>query len=715
MDTESVRSGYSERVRRTGNRIPHGVIHSESCNIIQSNLSSPYNDLGNGDRLNYINQSSSNHHHAIGNHVVRQNRSLGRAHGYRSNHHHRKLSSSSSVVNDVRGHVRLTGNNSSVNFTDYGRRSDDVVVQIMSQQQQQPHHHQQDDRWADNTTAITGNTSEHSMSVDMDLNKIGKSGMNPWTNHTFRYRCELWCAPIYAGLISFCAFISPILMLSLPKVDSFEWKVKECGPECDGLLISFTFKMIVLLICSWAVFFRLPRSSLPQIHIYRAIVMAMLVLLIITYWLFYGERIFDKRFADYELTYESVVQFTVPFVDLLLWIHYVAVILIHIKHRTTPVYQVKVLRSPDGESHTYNIGELDIQRTAVWILDKYYKDFSIYNPYLDLLPIRSSGGNSSRGTKSHHHNHISAHSDLHHHDSIGDGNHVISNLSTIKYYDIDGVNNPPSTTPTTVPGIGNGGPGLINSNNSTSITGSLPPPLPPSLLIANNTNDNHSTINNNDNNNLDDRSSRRGGGGRSNSASHNHHHHHHHHHHSERFYEEHEYERRVRKRKSRILSASEEAFTHIKRIRPDESCPLSTPIDPREAAQAIFPAIARSLQKFLRITRQQPRHTVESIIDHLSVCLTYDLSPKAFLEKYFNTRPVLQNDLELKLPIQSWGLVSDIPLTRNIEPGSVFMLRQGDISLLVTINSLPHFQITEEIIDPKCNRFVLKMNSETSV
>lgn len=142
--------------------------------------------------------------------------------------------------------------------------------------------------------------------------------------------------------------------------------------------------------------------------------------------------------------------------------------------------------------------------------------------------------------------------------------------------------------------------------------------------------------------------------------------------------------------------------------------PLSSPIDPREAAQAIFPAIARSLQKFLRITRQQPRHTVESIINHLSLCLTYDLSPKAFLEKYFNTRPVLQSDLEKK-NIQTWGLVSDVPLNRSIEPGSVFMLRQGDTSLLVTIQPIPHFRLFEEIIDPKCNKFVFKMNSETSV
>ncbi len=42
-------------------------------------------------------------------------------------------------------------------------------------------------------------------------------------------------------------------------------------------------------------------------------------------------------------------------------------------------------------------------------------------------------------------------------------------------------------------------------------------------------------------------------------------------------------------------------------------------------------------------------------------------------------------------------------------------LRQGDVSLLVTVRKLPHFNLTEEVIDPKTNKFVLRLNSETSV
>lgn len=65
-------------------------------------------------------------------------------------------------------------------------------------------------------------------------------------------------------------------------------------------------------------------------------------------------------------------------------------------------------------------------------------------------------------------------------------------------------------------------------------------------------------------------------------------------------------------------------------------------MDPTEAAQAVFPSLARALQKYLRVTRQQPRHSMESIVQHLALCLSHDLSPRAFLEPFLETAPVLQ-------------------------------------------------------------------------
>ena len=58
---------------------------------------------------------------------------------------------------------------------------------------------------------------------------------------------------------------------------------------------------------------------------------------------------------------------------------------------------IKIVRSPDGQSRTYSIGQLSIQRAAAWVLEKYYTDFSIFNPYLESYP---DGGGSVNGHKS---------------------------------------------------------------------------------------------------------------------------------------------------------------------------------------------------------------------------------------------------------------------------------------------------------------------------
>ena len=39
-------------------------------------------------------------------------------------------------------------------------------------------------------------------------------------------------------------------------------------------------------------------------------------------------------------------------------------------------------------SRWYNIGQLSVQRAAAWVLEKYYQDFTIYNPYLDRVPSK---------------------------------------------------------------------------------------------------------------------------------------------------------------------------------------------------------------------------------------------------------------------------------------------------------------------------------------
>lgn len=103
----------------------------------------------------------------------------------------------------------------------------------------------------------------------------------------------------------------------------------------------------------------------------------------------------------------------------------------------------------------------------------------------------------------------------------------------------------------------------------------------------------------------------------------------------------------------------------------------------------MYPSIARSLQKYLRLTKQTGRHNLQSIYEHLSKCLLYKLSPRVFLEKFVNLNPVWQaseTNLFANCTIQdsmfvcpkkqsdgfelnSWSLVCDTLLSRQIDSG----------------------------------------------
>ena len=145
--------------------------------------------------------------------------------------------------------------------------------------------------------------------------------------------------------------------------------------------------------------------------------------------------------------------------------------------------------------------------------------------------------------------------------------------------------------------------------------------------------------------------------------------------------------------------------------------------------------MSRSLQKYLRITRQQPYFTRESIIAHLSTCLTHDLSPRTFLQRYIQTEsqplitllyPTLNPNIE-----QSWTIQCDPQayiyekesrktpsLNQTISSDLIFVLKQQHaehISLICTFYRLPRIHLIEKFFDLKHNKFVLRLNSETSV
>lgn len=62
-----------------------------------------------------------------------------------------------------------------------------------------------------------------------------------------------------------------------------------------------------------------------------------------------------RSFQDED--YHGIVQFAVSLVDSQLFVHYLAVVLLELRH-IKPCYSVCVIRSTDGETRHYNIGQL---------------------------------------------------------------------------------------------------------------------------------------------------------------------------------------------------------------------------------------------------------------------------------------------------------------------------------------------------------------------
>lgn len=86
---------------------------------------------------------------------------------------------------------------------------------------------------------------------------------------------------------------------------------------------------------------------------------------------------------------------------------------------------------------------------------------------------------------------------------------------------------------------------------------------------------------------------------------------------------------------------------------------------------------------------------------------------QAFLERYLTTGPTLQY-LDNNRGRQ-WTLVSEEPVTSSLRQGQVFSLKRLDFSLVVTVTPLPFLRVEEEFVDPKSHKFVMKLQSETSV
>ncbi|KER30641.1 hypothetical protein T265_02990 [Opisthorchis viverrini] len=586
---------------------------------------------------------------------------------------------------------------------------------------------QDDTAWVEDATAVTGATSETGLSGGDNMSRFGARfglaaslglqqgggggyGVSGAAAALIRTEADdinvLTCSRVLGVLASSCvalgALLSPVLMLLLPYFPfAIGWGTESCRPTCEGHLVGISVKLALLSLATWVISSPCRplcaggSAILPRVRLCRTLFLCLVFVVLFAFWLFYTVRILQPR----EKEFLSIVLFADSLTDTLLFLHYAGIGLMELRkgrHR----YAVHIVRSPDGMSKTMKCGEMSLQRAAIEVLQFYMVEFTAYTPG------QSNGGNAGGGKRGRR---GGASNDSGPGTNGGGG-------SKYKFYDVDG-----GGLEKSAPGYTIGG-GHSNTNN----TGNTP------------------------------------------SA-------------SARLFEELELEKRTRKRRMRLLLAVEEAFTHVRRLA-TENYAASNPgqatvpllpqsnglafkgkqtaeksLDPYEAAQAVFPTLIRPLQKYMRVTRQQARHPVDMVIDHLALCLAYGLSPQAFLERFNplaatpqmdaaaaatsimtakrdrKQRLTNQQQLQQQTPTaggvadtgpllpkrvhpggqQSWSIVADRALSRSLADGAIFQLRRGnDISLLCTVRRLPLIRLIEEVLEPlEVGRFTLNTNN----
>lgn len=64
---------------------------------------------------------------------------------------------------------------------------------------------------------------------------------------------------------------------------------------------------------------------------------------------------------------------------------------------------------------------------------------------------------------------------------------------------------------------------------------------------------------------------------------------------------------------------------------------------------------------------------------------------------------------------ESWSLVSESFISQGVDAGTQFVLKKSDITLLCVVKRMPFFNISEQVVNSKEQKFILRLNSETSV
>lgn len=136
------------------------------------------------------------------------------------------------------------------------------------------------------------------------------------------------------------AYVTPIFFLVLPKALSDPQpgaKSPQCDIGCEGQIIAIAVRLLVLSLASLYLFWRTPKAKMPQINLYRTGVNFLTFLVAAVYWIFYSYKVIHWENYDYP----PIVKYSSNFVDILLFVHYLAIVLLYLR-KDQEIYLLEV-------------------------------------------------------------------------------------------------------------------------------------------------------------------------------------------------------------------------------------------------------------------------------------------------------------------------------------------------------------------------------------
>ena len=187
-----------------------------------------------------------------------------------------------------------------------------------------------------------------------------------------RRRLEGWLS----SALFLLTVTSPLVMISLPNMDLVPIKLSQlqCGVGCEGMKISIIFKLILLSLSCWALLCRSWGGSLPRVRLIRTGLLCLLVLMLTLFWTVYSLHLTQQNRAS--LQYESLVWLASSLVTCLLYLNYLALLLLLLTPGLNSGLVVHVIRAEDGASRYFNLGSVSLQEAAREVVRDYYRSFS---------------------------------------------------------------------------------------------------------------------------------------------------------------------------------------------------------------------------------------------------------------------------------------------------------------------------------------------------